>query len=120
MYYTLNEDNKIAAASDYKFDENAIYTEEEIVRDYDGQLVFKHETETDEYLKIKVEKDREKALDELRYRRVKLLEAFDKWEKAVLRGRAEDDETVMAWYRDLLDLKAEAFESVPEAVRYYL
>lgn len=56
----------------------------------------------------------------LRSKRAPLLSAFDKWEKAVLRGRETDDEAVMAWYRSLLDLDGEAFERIPERVRYYM
>ena len=48
------------------------------------------------------------------------LEAFDKWEKAVLRGREEDSEDIMFWYRNLLDLKEETFNNVPERIKYYL
>ena len=55
-----------------------------------------------------------------RNERKPLLEAFDKWEKAVLRSREVDDEEVMAWYQNLLDLEEAAFENVPERVRYYL
>ena len=58
--------------------------------------------------------------DELRARREPLLEAFDKWEKAVLRGREQDSVVVMGWYQDLLDLVPSAFENIPERVQYYL
>lgn len=56
----------------------------------------------------------------LRTRREKLLSAFDKWEKAVLRGREQDDYIIMAWYRDLLDLKESAFTNIPKRIEYYL
>lgn len=58
----------------------------------------------------------------LREERKVLLEAFDKWEKAVLRGREKDDTSIMNWYRDLLNLVESAFldENAPERVRYYL
>lgn len=56
----------------------------------------------------------------LRSKRTPLLLAFDKWEKAVLRGREKDDETIMDWYLDLLDLNESAFNSVPDRVKYYL
>lgn len=62
----------------------------------------------------------ENRLAGLRSKREPLLLAFDKWEKAVLRGRETDSETVMLWYQDLLDLKNTAFESIPDAVKYYL
>lgn len=58
--------------------------------------------------------------NELRMRRRPLLEAFDKWEKAVLRGRESEDEQIMSWYQDLLKLTPSAFENIPERVQYYL
>lgn len=62
----------------------------------------------------------EEKLNQLRAKRKILLLAFDKWEKAVLRGRATEDEAIMQWYYDLLDLKEEAFENIPERIKYYL
>lgn len=59
-------------------------------------------------------------LSELRARRKELLSAFDKWEKAVLRGREIDDERIMSWYNNLLNLDASAFENIPERINYYL
>ena len=56
----------------------------------------------------------------LRCKRKYLLAAFDKWEKAVLRGRETDDSMIMLWYQMLLDLNAAAFDSVPERIKYYL
>lgn len=56
----------------------------------------------------------------LRKLRKGLLDAFDKWEKAVLRSRELDDERVMQWYVDLLDLKESAFNNIPERIAYYL
>lgn len=58
--------------------------------------------------------------ERLRAQRVGLLAAFDKWEKAVLRGRESDDLAVMEWYRRLLDLDELAFESVPTRIQYYI
>lgn len=80
----------------------------------------------DEYEDIKVfipyteEELEERRLNALRLRRAPLLEAFDKWEKAVLRGRIDDSEEVMAWYRELLDLEESALDDIPAAVGYYL
>lgn len=62
---------------------------------------------------------KERKYNRLREQRKPLLEAFDKWEKAVLRGREDDDDMVMEWYIALLDLQDSAFESIPERVRYY-
>lgn len=49
-----------------------------------------------------------------------LLAAFDIWEKGVIRGRESDSSLVMAWYRDLLDLKASAFTNIPAAIQKHL
>lgn len=57
---------------------------------------------------------------ELRIKREPLLEAFDKWEKAVLRNREQDSVVIMGWYQDLLDLIPSAFENIPERIKYYL
>lgn len=64
----------------------------------------------------------EQKKDYLRDKRDPLLSAFDKWEKAVLRGREVEDERVMQWYYDLLDLKEDAFKenNIPARVQYYL
>lgn len=60
--------------------------------------------------------------DELRTKRIILLESFDKWEKAVLRGRELESDTIMQWYQDILDLKESAFEeaNIPERIKYYM
>ncbi len=56
----------------------------------------------------------------LRTKRKILLNAFDKWEKAVLRGRESDDDVIMDWYHNLLDLEESAFDNVPEKVKYFV
>lgn len=61
-----------------------------------------------------------KYLDKLRQKRKPLLEAFDRWEKAVLRGREADSSSVMNWYTSLLNLEESAFENIPIAVQYYV
>lgn len=68
----------------------------------------------------KISGEETNRLNILRNERIPLLEAFDKWEKAVLRGRETDSIVIMGWYQNLLDLKAEAFDNIPERVRYYL
>ena len=57
---------------------------------------------------------------QLRVKREPLLIAFDKWEKAVIRGREEDSAEIMQWYQDLLDLVESAFENVPDRINYYM
>ena len=56
----------------------------------------------------------------LRIKRAPLLVAFDKWEKAVLRGREVDDALVMNWFQSILDLNEDALNNIPERVNYYL
>jgi|GEM_PF-5602343 len=58
--------------------------------------------------------------EEMRYNRERLLSAFDIWEKAVIRGREQDDPQIMDWYQDLLDLDESAFENVPDKIKYFL
>ena len=80
----------------------------------------------DEYEDIQIfvpysdEEIEERKKAQLRAKRTSLLEAFDKWEKAVLRGREDDSEDIMAWYRALLALDEAAFDNVPERIEYYL
>ncbi len=76
----------------------------------------------DEYEEIFVYEKytREELENILRTKRMPLLDAFDKWEKAVIRGRETESEAVMAWYKDLLDLSENAIAEIPERVRYYL
>lgn len=62
----------------------------------------------------------EEKLNQLRAKRKTLLEAFDLWEKAVLRGREEDDASIMVWYYDLLALSDAAFLNIPTRIQYYL
>lgn len=62
----------------------------------------------------------EEVLVQKREERKQLLTAFDKWEKAVVRGRETDNNEVMNWFEALLDLKDEAFVNIPERVKYYL
>lgn len=61
---------------------------------------------------------------DLRGQRSKLLKAFDTYKTNVSYGvevetEAQHDE-ILVWYQDLLDLKATAFENVPECIEYYL
>lgn len=76
----------------------------------------------DEYedIQVYVPYTAEELKEQLRNKRIPLLNAFDKWEKAVLRGREQDDYSVMLWYQDLLNLKDTAFTIIPERIKYYL
>lgn len=75
--------------------------------------------EYEDYVEI-IRRSDEQIISDLRASRSSLLDAFDKWEKAVVRGREEDDQFIMNWYQDILDLKSEAFNNIPERVAYYL
>mgnify|MGYP001059806296 CR=1 FL=1 len=76
------------------------------------------------YRAIKMPEDAvlERRKHYLRQKRKSLLEAFDKWEKAVLRGREKDDTSIMSWYKNLLNLVENAFETenIPDRIKYYL
>lgn len=80
----------------------------------------------DKYEAIKVfipyteEELKERRLNALRARRAPLLESFDKWEKAVLRGREYEDAAIDEWYHRLLDLEELAFENIPKRIQYFL
>ena len=75
----------------------------------------------DSFKYVPTEEDR---LNSLRARRKVLLEAFDKYKSNVNYGIIVENEItrsiIVAWYNDLLDLKENAFEEIPEAIKYYL
>ena len=94
--------------------------DEDLIRD-EVQEAQEAWDETEE-IQVYVPFTEEQKKDYLRGKRERLLLAFDIWEKAVLRGRESEDEKVMQWYYDLLDLKENAFkeENIPERIKYYL
>ena len=77
-----------------------------------NQVIFSYQLDEARLLRIEQNK--------LRQKRKPLLEAFDRWEKAVLRGREADSSSVMSWYKSLLNLEETAFENIPLAVQYYV
>lgn len=80
-----------------------------------------HEPSSNELIMLeKQNEQREK--NSLRFDRKPLLAAFDRWEKAVLRGRETDDSEIMQWYNKILDLESSAFntENIPERIKYYM
>lgn len=62
----------------------------------------------------------EKYKNTLREKRSRLLDAFDKWEKAVLRNREEDDENIMEWYYRILELEEDSLDEIPDRISHYL
>ena len=104
----MSEDTTTTYYSDEQIQE--MYAQGNVITDEDGEpIVVPRPEPTEEEIK-----------ENLRRQREALLVAFDKWEKAVLRGREEDSEVIMQWYEDLKELKASAFENVPERIKYYL
>lgn len=63
MFIKLNKNNEIIASANFKFSEDAIETDKEIVRNWDGRLVFKGE---------ETEKP-EPSLEELKQEKIKEL-----------------------------------------------
>lgn len=65
-----------------------------------------------------------KKLDALRTLREPLLAAFDIYKQnvnyGILTETAEERETILAWYRDLCDLKESAIREVPVRIKKYV
>lgn len=49
LFYTTNTDGSIKEYSNYKFDENAVETDKNIVVDFTGHYIFEEETSTESY-----------------------------------------------------------------------
>lgn len=64
MYYTL-KDNKIEMCAKFKFSNDCLYTEDNIVRGYDGVLRFESETQTLNYLAEKNQYDSARQNEQL-------------------------------------------------------
>ena len=58
--------------------------------------------------------------NKLRKKRKPLLDAFDIWEKAVLRGREIDSNDIMKWYQSILDLDEFSLNNPPQEIRRYM
>lgn len=100
-----------------KFPNGGVSREERIVQKY---VPAKEAYDEYEDIQVYVPFTDEEYKDYLRIKRKFLLEVFDIWEKAVLRGREQDSQLIMDWYQNLLDLVPSAFENIPERVQYYL
>lgn len=123
IQFMFNQENRIIGYRTLPLRENAItYEIDEIPKNLtNGEYsivdgVVTHLGKTDKQL----QEEKEKYENELRAKREPLIVAFDKWEKAVLRGREVDDPAIMTWYQNLKDLKESAFENIPDRVDYYL
>lgn len=76
------------------------------------------------YVPYSAEELKEHRLTTLRSRRENLLVSFDKYKSNVDYGIEPETEiqheNMIAWYKDLLDLKEYAFNNIPERIKYYL
>ena len=61
MFIQLNENNEIIASANFKFAEDAIETDKEVVRNYDGKLVFEGEE-----MEIPLEELKQEKIKELK------------------------------------------------------
>ena len=59
MFIQLNKNNEIIASANFKFAEDAIETDKEVVRNYDGKLVFEGEETEVPLEQLKQEKIKE-------------------------------------------------------------
>ena len=57
MFYRLDANNEIIDFAKYQYSADCITTDKNIVRRFDGKLVFEEETKTEEYLKAKAVAD---------------------------------------------------------------
>lgn len=92
------------------------YAQEIDALDFDDDLTFN----VDKYNKRKQEKSKE----ELRFKRVPLLKAFDVYKSNVNYGivfeSEEERQEIIEWYKSLLELEESSFETIPERIKYYL
>lgn len=109
-----------------EYDINEYY--EERVYDENGNEILPtdedgNQREYYDYVEI-VARPKELAIAQYREIRADLLRAFDKYKTNVQYGIEQESEEakeeIMQWYKDLLDLKSEAFTSIPQRIRYYL
>lgn len=60
MFYRLDKNNNIIDNANFKYAEDCLETDKNIVRDFNGKLIFEEETKTQEYLKAEQEFEKEK------------------------------------------------------------
>lgn len=118
MYIVLNENKYIMATSETPLG-NSIETELPEGFNYEYQGCYKYEN--GEFI-YDEEKAKDNSLNDLRAERVLILQAFDIYKTNVIYGIEEETnkEEILSWYKDILDLKQEAFENIPEQVQKYM
>lgn len=55
MFYRIDEKNNIIDSADFKYADDCLQTDKNIIRGFNGKLVFEEETQTKTYLKEKQE-----------------------------------------------------------------
>lgn len=118
MYIVLNENKYIMATSETPLG-NSIELELPEDFNYDYQGCYKYENNK---LVYDEEKSKDYSLNDLRAERVLILQAFDIYKTNVIYGIEEETnkEEMLTWYKDILDLKSEAFNNIPEQVQRYM
>lgn len=104
MFYRL-QDNKIIDSAEFKYADDCLETDNNIVRNIEGELVFEEETLTAEYIAKKKAYEEEQQLNELRVKRKE--ECFE----IVNRGKVwydnlteEQHQELGEWYEDWLNV----------------
>ena len=118
MYIVLDEDKYILAMSETPLGDSV---QMELPQDfnYDYQGCYKFE---DGEFVFDEEKAQDYSLNDLRSERILILQAFDIYKTNVVYGIEEETnkEEMMSWYKDILDLKREAFSRIPEQIKRYM
>lgn len=80
MFYRLDENGKIKDNANFRYAEDCLETDKNIVRGFDGKLVFEEEVQTQEYLKLKQEfetkQNNQKRIAEIKQRLEELNKDF--------------------------------------------
>lgn len=59
MFYRLDKDNNIVDCADYKYSDDCLETDKNIIRNFNGKLIFEEFTLTEEYLsELKLHNDK--------------------------------------------------------------
>lgn len=80
MFYRLNKKNNIIDYANFKYSEDCLETNKNIIRGFDGKLVFEEQTLTQEYLTAKQEfelnQNKEKEIVQIKKQLEKYTEDF--------------------------------------------
>lgn len=90
MFYRVDDNKNIIDSANFKYAEDCLETDRNIIRGFDGKLIFEEETQTQEYLiakqKFETKQDNQERIEELTNKLVdtdyianKLAEAVSKY-----------------------------------------